>query len=97
MRKLKACIHINAPVQTVESLTAGPNRAAWMAKTDNLWIRTLGESWAATECEGGTRVSLQMQYRSRLPFAEPLLTDGVSRQVASSLTRLKEIAESQMA
>lgn len=94
MRKLQACIHINAPVQTVRDLTADQqHRSAWLVIGGYRWVRTLDESWEATECEGGTRLSLHMRYQSRLPFIEPLLTDGFPHEMVSSLNRLKTMAE----
>jgi len=93
VRSLQACINIKASVQTVRDLTAAPCRSAWIGNGGSKWVRTVDESWVATEWEGGTRLSLQMKFQSRLPFFEPLLTDGFSHQVASSLNRLKELAE----
>lgn len=93
MRKLKACVQIKAPVQTVRSLTDPGRRHHWLAPRGGVWVRTLDERWEATEWEGGTRLSLQLQYQSRVPFLEGWLTSGVQQNVANSLTRLKHLAE----
>lgn len=93
MRSLQACIHINAPVQTVRDLADAQHRSAWLVIGGYRWVRTVDESWEATECEGGTRLSMQLRYQSRVPFIEPLLTDGFPHQVVSSLNRLKAMAE----
>lgn len=93
MRKLKAYVHIKAPVHKVQSLTEADRRHEFMPVRRNLWLRTLAEHWETTEWEGGTRLSVQVHYRSRLPFLEGILADGVQQSVANSLSRLKHMAE----
>jgi hypothetical protein len=93
MRKLKAFIQIQAPVQTVKSLTDLPHRQAWMVTRSSNLVRTVSQSWEAAEVNGGTRFTLQMAYASRIPFLEPFVMDGVQSAITHSLSRLKQIAE----
>lgn len=92
MRKLKAYVHIKAPVQTVRSLADGARRD-WMVTRGGVWLRTLSESWEVCEANGGTNFTLSMEYAGRLPFLEPFMADSVQESLASSLGRLKELAE----
>ena len=92
MRKLKAYIHINAGVDTVRSL-AGERRCDWLVTRGSVLLRTLSESWEATEVNGGTTFTLSMEYAGRLPFVEPFMAESVQDSVASSLGRLKQLAE----
>lgn len=92
MRKLKAYVHIKAPVQTVRNL-ALQGRGEWMSTRPGPWLRTLAESWEATEAEDGTRFTLQVEYKSPLPFLEAFMAERFSDSVTSSLGRLKQLAE----
>lgn len=94
MRKLKAIIQIKAPVQTVQSLTSAPRRREWLTVRNGAWVRNMGESWTATEHDGGTRLNLEMAYDYRIPFLELFVADGFHHSVANSLDRLKAMAES---
>lgn len=94
MRKLKALIQIQAPVKTVKTLTESPKRREWMRVRNSMWLQMVDESWRASEHEGGTRLELEMRYRSKLPFLEPFLSDGVTQALTTSLNRLKQMAES---
>ena len=94
MRKVKAYVHIKAPVQTVRDL-ADNGRRDWMVTRGGVWLRTLSESWEATETADGTQFVLRMDYQGRLPFLEPLLADSVQASVTHSLGRLKQLAERQ--
>lgn len=94
MRKLQACVLINAPVQVVRRLTEKSHRRHWLRTSRPTLIRTTSESVVATEVEGGTQLQLQVEYQARVPFLEPLIIEGFPESVVSSLSRLKEIAES---
>lgn len=93
MRKLKAYVHIKAPVETVRDL-ASDQRVHWLDDHNGLLVRTLAESWEATAAENGTRFTLQVEYASPLPFLEPFMAERFSASVTSSLGRLKQLAES---
>jgi|GEM_PF-5305962 len=92
MRRLKACVHIQAPVQRVRQL-ADSGKAEWMIGRGSIWLRTLGESWEATPVGEGTQFTLKMEYKARVPFMEPLMAEGVQHSVTHSLSRLKQLAE----
>lgn len=92
MRKLKAYVHIKAPLQTVKDLASG-GRREWLATRGGLLFRTLAESWEATEADDGTRFTLRVEYASPLPFIETLMADRYQESVTSSLGRLKQMAE----
>lgn len=92
MRKVKAYIHIKAPVHTVQHL-AGSGQPQWMNTRGSVLVRTLAPTWEATETEAGTRFTLQMSYHPRLPFLDLLIGDEVQQSVAHSLGRLKLLAE----
>lgn len=92
MRKVKAYIHIKAPVQTVQHL-AGNGQPQWMVTRGSMLVRTLTPTWEATEAEGGTRFTLHMAYKPRLPFFDLLVGDEVQQSVAHSLGKLKLLAE----
>lgn len=94
MRKLKACVHIKAPVQAVQSLASSDRRSEWMVTRRGVLLHSLTESWEATEVDDGTRFTLHMEYRARLPFLEPLMSDSFHQAVTHSLCRLKKLAES---
>lgn len=91
MRKLKACVQIHAPVQTVHELAG--HRGDWLVTQGGVLLRTLSESWEATPVDGGTRFTLHVEYKSRLPFLDDLVAGDVHGSVALSLSRLKELAE----
>ena len=93
MRKVKGHIYIQAPVQTVRTI-AGSAAGGWMVARGGL-LRPGGRAtWDATElAEGGTRFTLQLEYRSRLAFLEALTADRLRKSVAQSLSRLKQLAE----
>lgn len=93
MRKLKACIHIQAPIHTVRSLTEAPRRCEWMTIRSGSWFKTLHESWEASEIDGGTRLLVDLHYQAKMPFLDPLLGDGFQQSVSHSLSRLKQLAE----
>jgi hypothetical protein len=92
VHKLRAYIHINAPVQTVRQL-ADARRQEWLVTHGGMWVRTLSQSWEATENENGTRFTLRLEYRSRLPFFEDLMGDGLQTSITKSVGRLKQLAE----
>lgn len=92
MRKLKAYVHIKAPVQTVKDL-ASMGRHDWMVTRRGLWLKTVTESWEATEAEDGTRFTLRVEYASPLPFLENFMADRFQESVTCSLGRLKQMAE----
>ncbi|MDF2627149.1 MAG: hypothetical protein K0R39_980 [Symbiobacteriaceae bacterium] len=92
MRKLKAYVHIKAPVDTVRDLASGL-RCNWMLTHDSLLLKTLAESWEATEAEDGTRFTLRVEYASPLPFLESFMAERFNATVTTSLGRLKELAE----
>lgn len=92
MRKLKAYVQIKAPVQTVRDL-ALEGRSAWMTTRRGPWLKTLAESWEATEAEDGTRFTLRVEYSSPLPFLESLMAERFQESVTCSLGRLKQMAE----
>jgi hypothetical protein len=92
MRKLKAYVHIKAPVETVRDLASGL-RCDWMVAHSGLLLKTLAESWEATEAADGTRFTLQVEYASPLPFLETFMAERFSASVTSSLGRLKQMAE----
>jgi hypothetical protein len=94
MRRLKGYVHINAPVQTVRSLVDG-HRRDWMVTRGGVLLRTLSESWEATEANGGTNFMLAMEYAGRLAILEDFMADGVQESIAASLGRLKVLAEGQ--
>ncbi len=93
MRKLKAHIQIQAPVQTVQSLTEAPRRREWMSMRSGSWFKTLQETYETTEVEGGTRLSVHMQYKGKWGLLDPLFMDGFHQSVSYNLSRLKQIAE----
>lgn len=95
MRRLRACIQIMAPVQTVRTLTDADHRSEWMSTPKSAWVRTLAESWEATESNGGTLLSMNMEYQYRLPFLETLAGEDFQHAVTRSLSRLKQMAEGQ--
>lgn len=95
MRKLKAYVHIKAPVETVRDL-ASDLRCDWMVAHGSLLLKTLAESWEATEDEDGTRFTLRVEYASPLPFLEPFMAERFSASVTSSLGRLKQLAENNL-
>lgn len=91
VRKLKACVHIKAPVQTVRELVS--HRQEWLVTRGGVLLNTLAESWDAAEEPGGTIFTLQMEYGAKLSFLEPFMGDGFQQSVATSLSRLKQLAE----
>lgn len=93
MRKLKAYVQIKAPVQTVRRL-ADQHRREWLVAHGGLLLHTLSESWEATETGDGTRFTLAVEYQGRLPFLEPFVADNLQASLATSLGKLKEMAES---
>jgi hypothetical protein len=92
VRKVKAYIQIQAPVHRVRSL-AGTDMARWMVTRANLFRRTRTATWEATEVEGGTRFTLQMEYGAPLSFLDSLVADGLHHCVTRSLSNLKSLAE----
>lgn len=92
MRKLKAYVHIKAPLQKVRQM-ADQNRREWLVSRGGMLLHTLSESWEATEAEGGTRFTLRMEYKGRLSFLEPLVADSLQSSMATSLGKLKQLAE----
>jgi len=96
MRKLQASVLIKAPIKIVEALTQSDRRHAWLRTPRPAFIQTLDESFVATETINGTKLSLKVKYQSRVPFLDPWLLEGYPESVASSLSRLKDMAESQL-
>ncbi|MDB4895596.1 MAG: hypothetical protein JWN15_1858 [Firmicutes bacterium] len=92
MRRVKGYIHIQAPVQRVRTL-AGAGSTEWMVARSGLLGPTRTSTWDATEMDGGTRFTLQMEYGSRLPFLDSLVADDLHHSLAQSLSRLKHLAE----
>jgi hypothetical protein len=92
MRKLKAYVHIKAPVQTVRDL-AQDSRREWMITHGGILLKTLSESWEATEADGGTTFTLRVEYKAPLPILEDFMSDRFQEEVTSSLDRLKQLAE----
>lgn len=91
MRKLRAYVQIQAPVQTVQQLA--DRRRDWMVTQGSILVRTLSESWEATETEGGTRFTVRMEYQGRIPLVEELVADSMQESLVTSLDRLKHLAE----
>lgn len=92
MRKLRAYVQIQAPVQTVRQLADG-DRRAWLVPHGGPWVRTLSESWEAAESADGTRFTLRMEYEGRLPLVEDLVADHLQDSLVVSVGRLKQLAE----
>lgn len=94
MRRVKGYIHIQAPVQRVRTL-AGAGSSEWMVAHDRGLLRPARTAtWDATEIDGGgTRFTLQMEYRSHIACFESMAADSLRQSVAQSLSRLKHLAE----
>jgi len=96
MRKLQASVLIKAPIHVVQDLTRAERRHAWLQTPRSSLIQTLDESFVATAADSGTMLSLKVKYQSRVPFLEPWILDGYPESVVSSLSRLKDMAETQL-
>lgn len=94
MRKLRAHVQINAPPEKVNALTIGSKTPNWLLPDSSPWVRANRPNCSASPHAGGTRLSVELEYRSPIPLLEPFLADSVHHAVLAGLSKLKLEAES---
>lgn len=96
MRKLRAHVQINAPPERVTALTSRRETPNWLIPQSGPWVRANSPNCSASPHGDGTRLSIELEYRSPIQLLEPFLADSVHHAVLAGLNRLKLEAESQV-